>query len=385
MNEKFDNPGEIKDHRLFLQKIKEQSRLFWKNNAASRELFDFIKEIIIVTNKDRQIIYANKAMLSFISAKSADDITGLKPGEAFQCVHACSGKYSCGASEYCDQCGSVFSLLAGQQGHARFHDFSLLRCSGDQTESLDLSIFACPVIIEGETFFFFTIADISHEKRREALERIFFHDILNIAGGLHGLSILLKNGEIENEKEIFEMFYLYSDYLIREIEAQKILRSAERNDLAVEVSEINADDLLQNVVNMYLYQDVAKNKSIKVIPCSEKISFVSDKTLISRVIGNMIKNALEASSPGDTVTVECEKKNEKVEIRVYNPSAMPEKVQMQVFKRSFSTKGAGRGLGTYGMKLLSEKYLQGEVSFSSGEKGTVFRAIYPNILSKPKK
>jgi len=30
----------------------------------------------------------------------------------------------------------------------------------------------------------FSIMDISHEKRRRALERIFFHDILNIAGGM---------------------------------------------------------------------------------------------------------------------------------------------------------------------------------------------------------
>jgi len=42
---------------------------------------------------------------------------------------------------------------------------------------------------------------------------------------------------------------------------------------------------------------------------------------------------------------------------------------MQVFNRSFSIKGGDRGLGTYSIKLLSERYLNGEVGFTS-EEGT---------------
>jgi sensor histidine kinase regulating citrate/malate metabolism len=53
-------------------------------------------------------------------------------------------------------------------------------------------------------------------------------------------------------------------------------------------------------------------------------------------------------------------------------------VQLQLFKRSFSTKGAGRGIGTYSMKLLGEKYLKGKVWFqSSPEKGTTFFIAIP--------
>ena len=67
-----------------------------------------------------------------------------------------------------------------------------------------------------------------------------------------------------------------------------------------------------------------------------------------------------------------------VEFSVHNPNPMPRNVQLQVFQRSFSTKGSGRGLGTYSMKLLSERYLGGRVSFESNEEsGTVFRARYP--------
>ena len=44
-----------------------------------------------------------------------------------------------------------------------------------------------------------------------------------------------------------------------------------------------------------------------------------------------------------------------------------------MFQRSFSTKGAGRGLGTYSIKLLGEKYLNGKVGFISEQgRGTIF-------------
>ena len=53
--------------------------------------------------------------------------------------------------------------------------------------------------------------------------------------------------------------------------------------------------------------------------------------------------------------------------------------RLQVFQRSFSTKGSGRGLGTYSMRLLTEHYLRGSVGFtSSAAEGTTFFASYPH-------
>ena len=61
---------------------------------------------------------------------------------------------------------------------------------------------------------------------------------------------------------------------------------------------------------------------------------------------------------------------------------MPPEVQLQVFNRSFSTKGNGRGIGTYSIKLLCERYLKGKVSFvSSAEQGTIFKVTLPLALA----
>jgi len=61
---------------------------------------------------------------------------------------------------------------------------------------------------------------------------------------------------------------------------------------------------------------------------------------------------------------------------------MPPEVAPQVFQRSFSTKGADRGLGTWSMKLFAEEYLGGAVSFQTDrERGTTFSLVLPR---KPK-
>ena len=95
----------------------------------------------------------------------------------------------------------------------------------------------------------------------------------------------------------------------------------------------------------------------------------------------MLKNALEASRPGETVTLGCEEVEGKIRFWVHNAGFIPPAAQLQIFQRSSSTKGEGRGVGTHSKRLLSERYLKGSVSFTtSQENGTVFTASYPLAL-----
>jgi sensor histidine kinase regulating citrate/malate metabolism len=100
--------------------------------------------------------------------------------------------------------------------------------------------------------------------------------------------------------------------------------------------------------------------------------------LIRRVLGNMVKNALEAVREGDRVSLNCVESRGGPLFSVSNPGVMDKKVKNQIFMRHFSTKGADRGLGTYSIKLLGENYLQGKVWFESGaESGTTFYLWLP--------
>jgi sensor histidine kinase regulating citrate/malate metabolism len=57
-------------------------------------------------------------------------------------------------------------------------------------------------------------------------------------------------------------------------------------------------------------------------------------------------------------------------INVRSYPLIPKDVQLQLFQRSFSTKGMGRGWGTYSIRLLTERYLgAGLISFRTKNTG----------------
>jgi signal transduction histidine kinase len=220
--------------------------------------------------------------------------------------------------------------------------------------------------------------DISDEKRRRNLERIFFHDVMNIVGMIYNTAeFYMENGH-QDAAELDPILYHQTVRLVDEIKAQRDLLAAENGELQVHLVPINSLQVLNQVCEAYRMYHIAHERHLVVAEDSSEVVFNSDQTLLMRVLGNMVKNALESSAKDETVTVRSQHKGEYVVFEVHNPTVMPHAVQLQMFQRSFSTKGQERGLGTYSMKLLTERYLGGQVGFSSTrERGTVFWACYP--------
>ena len=169
-----------------------------------------------------------------------------------------------------------------------------------------------------------------------------------------------------------------TEALLDEIKSQKLLVSAENGTLNPSRQIIISDELLRTVAAQYERLDLTKNKTLRIEPFSESFSLISDETILRRVLGNMVKNALEAAEPGDTVTLRCAMTDGNALFEVHNPGTIPEKTRAKVFSRFFSTKGEGRGLGTYSIKLLTERYLEGTAFFSTEEdEGTTFSISLP--------
>jgi len=349
---------------------------FFSHSMLLRQFLDAVPNICLVANQQRQIVFTNQALLKFLGLADFNQILGMRPGEVLNCIHAFETEGGCGTTEFCTTCGAVQALLSSLSGKEAVKECRIIQRDNN---ALDLRVWATPVQMENELFSFFVVTDISHEKRRRALERIFFHDILNTAGVLQGISDLLDDSPPDELPELTKILQGRSRALIEEIKAQKQLIAAENNELSVLPVPINTIILLYETTESYKAHPVAKERQLQIASDAQEIIFSSDEIILRRVLENMVKNALEASKAGQTVTIGCRSvDNELVEFWVHNPTVMPRKVQLQIFQRSFSTKGSGRGLGTYSIKLLTERYLQGKVSFSSDEEsGTTFRVKYP--------
>lgn len=344
-----------------------------------QDFFAAVPEMFVVLNEQREIVFANRALLDVLHCQTIDEVAGQRLGEALSCAHAFDETDSqigvCGTTEFCRECGAVQAMLHALGGKPDVQECRITLADGG---ALDLRVTARPLEQDGHHYVLFAVVDISHEKRRRVLERIFFHDILNTAGGMLGVAELLRTGTAAEVADFKDTVSLLANSLVDEIRAQQMLLAAERGELKLQPERIQSLTLLFEIRNTYVNHDVCIGRFVEVDPTSDLVIFESDARLVRRVLGNMVKNALEGCRPGETATLACHSTPDGIEFSVHNPGVMPRKFQLQVFQRSFTSKGDGRGLGTYSMKLLTEQYLQGSVSFESApEYGTVFRAHYP--------
>lgn len=239
--------------------------------------------------------------------------------------------------------------------------------------------FFCLVVLTYFMIYSNLLKKLKHyERQKEILERTFYHDIHNTAVVLHGFARLLQKADRDKTDKYRKLLYQASQQLLDEIEIQKDISAAEKNELLIHPRKINSIEILSDIIEQYQDHGLAKNRHLVCADNAHNIDLVSDKTLIRRVLGNMVKNALEASGEGQTITLGCVAGNNHVEFHVHNPHYIPREVQESIFRYSFTTKGKGRGIGTYSMKLLCERILKGRIYFhSSEEAGTTFTARLP--------
>lgn len=343
-----------------------------------RKLYESVAEIILILNKERQIVFFNQNFADFLNLKNPKILYGMRPGEALNCIHSAELAGGCGTTEFCQTCGAVNAILNSQKGVANIEECRIIQKVNN--EALELQVHATPLKIGKEKFTVFAVTDISHEKRRQMLERIFFHDISNTVSCLRIASDLLRAKGTAEIGNIQNTIAHSVSELVDVIDCQKMVAAAESRELIVRPTALVSSQIIEELVSEY--EKYAESKGVRIKAASgEGCSFSSDRSILLRVLGNMTKNAIEASSAGDVVTIGCNSKKGRICFRVHNNSVMPRKVQLQLYQRSFSTKGSGRGIGTYSMKLLSERYLKGSVSFASSKKeGTTFVACYPATL-----
>lgn len=353
---------------------------YFNSGSPLGTLLNLVPEVILILNRQRQVVFANRAALEFAGLQEMESVLGMRPGELLRCKHGHEAPGGCGTTEFCRYCGAVNAILESRDGTPSMQECHMVVERDEGEESLDLRVWARPLEIKDEALTFFAISDIADEKRREFLEKIFLHDIMNTATALRGFSWLLNtNEQDQQERRNYEdRIALLTERMINEIQAHRQLLAAERGELKPAVQRVNSYVLVQDVFTSFCHPDMLDRRLLRSSQESASVNFCSDPTLLTRVLGNMVKNAIEASAPGDMVTMGCREQDSHIIFWVHNPTYMPENVRLQIFNRSFSTKGPGRGLGTYSIKYLTEKYLGGHVTFTSTEaEGTTFEATYP--------
>jgi signal transduction histidine kinase len=381
--------NEIPSGRDEAGEITRKQRLVEGVPLLSRAL-DAVPSMVVILNANRQVVAANEVLLKLLDVTIAE-VVSKRPGELFNCMRPPEGPDGCGTALHCVTCGALGAILESQQSDRQVvRECRILTQTPEGIFPLDLRVTVTPLAIAEERFLIAAIEDVSHSKRLAVLQRAFFHDVLNLAGCIRSYAQYINELNADKnirstEDELYKILARMADDLLEAIRAQQDLVAAESGDLVIAPESLPVSGILEDLRGQYARHPAAVGRVIAIADCWDG-TVLTDRQILLRLLGNMVKNALEATAEGNTVTLSCRQESDKVIFAVHNSEVMPEDVQMQVFQRSFSTKSqSGRGIGTYSMKLFGERYLGGKVDFvSRAPEGTTFRLSLPiNVSSEP--
>jgi signal transduction histidine kinase len=335
---------------------------------------------VAVLNQQRQILLANSRLFELLPPDVLDDFVGLRPGEALGCLHAVERPGGCGSSPECAACGAVLALVHSERHREPVERECLMTVDrGAGMEALELRVRASPLEVDGVPYTVLGLRDISAEKRREALERVFLHDVSNTLSPLLAWTQVLAAHPQEAGQAARHIGVL-ARRLAGDIEDQRVLLQAESGVLVIHRGPVSAQGVLAAARSILEGHPVARDRTIELLQDGPALSLQTDESLLVRVLVNMLKNALEATPAGGVVRASAAPSSGGRELRIWNAGAIAPDVALRIFKRSFSTKnGRSRGLGTFSMKLFGEHYLGGRVGFTSSEaEGTTFFIRLPD-------
>lgn len=344
-------------------------------NPVINLLLETYGAVLAVLNKHRQVVTVNHALLDSLGLSDPQSILGLRPGEVLRCVHADEGPNGCGTSHTCANCGAVLAILASQQSDRACQGechITIKRSSKPVT--LSFIARAVPVMVESEGFTVLFLQDISESKRREAMDRTFYHDSLNTLSALHNLSHLQVLPDVKDPQAIAQGILRLTHQLMDEVEWRRDLELMLRDEYEARYEQIDLGAFLDLLARTFANHPLTASRKLQFHPPARPDSIHTSPVLLGRVLNNMIKNALEANSAGQTVHLWTRSCDDRIDWKVFNHQPIAPEARLRIFEGHYTTKpGPGRGLGTYSMKLLAEHYLDGQVGFVSSKRGTIFR------------
>jgi len=366
-------PAKRTEKRKFKNQIAEMSQ-----NPIMDALLRMSSGLLVVLNEDRQIVALNHNFLQTFGIKKAQDALGLRLGESVNCIHAFQKPAGCGTTEYCASCGAAIAMMTAIQDNQADEQICALISDKNGTASdICLKVKAEPIELDNNRWIIFYAQDITRQQFWINLDRVFFHDINNTMTALYGNVQLLELSNPDNEdiKPIRqEVERLINEVAIQKNYSQHKSVTYKPGNIAVSLSDIRRE--LSMIISGH--KASIQKKIIENWP-GEDVILETDALLLSRVLGNMVINALEATEKGGSVHITVAITRETVSWEVWNKASIPDPIQKRIFQRYFSSKsGEGRGLGTYSMKLFGETYLKGKISFlSTLDKGTSFTFSLP--------
>lgn len=339
-------------------------------------LFQATGGAFAILNPQRQVVALNQPALDLLGP-DAGPALGLRFGEALGCTRAADGPDGCGTGAACASCGAAIATIVSEhRSRPEERDCTITVRRGDRRVDLDLRVRAAPVDLEGERCTLLAATDVSAERRRQMLERSFSGDVLQQSAALRAAaSVLLEPSPSAEALARIRQLILQLD---RALQIQRFLAAGVGGNLVPQPRTVAIAEELAQLAQVLERHPAARGKRLEVLPVPAGEVMAVDAALLQHVLVAMAVNALEATPSGGRIRIAVDVGDVLVSFRIWNPGAIPNALVHRVFQRYFTTRGPGRGNGTWSMKVVGEELLRGEVGFRTSEAGgTTFWITLP--------
>jgi len=225
---------------------------------------------------------------------------------------------------------------------------------------------------------------IKAERNRADMERVIQHDIRNGLMGIMGtVQVLMGYPSNRSQQEYLELLYRNSLNIKNTINSSLDLYRMETGTYRLEAQDFDLVDLLRRVTKSLSkiaeLRGISLRMSVDGIPAAEDsaLELKGSPLHIENMFTNLVKNAVEASPAGRTVTISIRTGAGTV-IDIHNHGVIPSEIRGRFFQKYVTfNKENGLGLGAYSARIIARAH-GGDILFTTDPAaGTHILVMFP--------
>lgn len=372
---------DITEHKKLEARLKKHHAQLDKNIqelAKFKEAVDSASDMIIITDPDGVVVYANKSCQK-ITGFSPREIMGKKAGSLWK-------------SPMPDQFYKRMWTTIKNQHRAFNGDIRNQRKNG---EFYDAHITISPVFDKkGTTIIFFVgiERDITREKQIDRAKTEFVslasHQLRTPPAIINwSVEALLddKNSALKGErKRLLHQVFLTNQRMIKLIDAMLNISRMELGTFIVNPKSFHLSDLVDDELAELKLHILHKSLRVTRDYTPDQTEIYADRNFMQIIFHNLISNAIKYTPANGTIKISIKRGVRSIKIKIAdNGCGIPLHQQDKIFTKLFRADNArvidtdGTGLGLYLVKSLVD-YAHGKIWFTTKEnKGTIFYIDLP--------
>jgi hypothetical protein len=203
------------------------------------------------------------------------------------------------------------------------------------------------------------------------IERVFYHDVLNLASSLRGITEVIADVDETTRGEMLALMGDVSETLVETINARRLYRSMETQDLSLNASTLDCEKLVKQIAARYKRHTLCQDKGAdirKPAPPSSHapISLVTDKDILQGALGYAIRTALAIIPRAQPITLDVAREasgaSQAVVFSISFPGTLSREENELFFKKPQADASLTILFPAYVFYTLITTYLHGSVN-----------------------